>query len=125
MNQKNGFDTANRLDITAYRMNYESLPLTELKKLAKNHTPRIKQYYVKSKADLIQILNMTEFPESMKIEKMRMGELREEAKTRGHTNFWKMRREELVILLYTSPKENNENDNHTEEHDNPEEGECE
>ena len=106
-------------------MDYESLSLVELKQLAKNHTPKIKQYYVKSKAELIAILSMTEFPEEMKIAKMRMADLREEAKKRGHSNFWKMRREQLVQLLYTSPEKNDENDNHTEEHDDPEERERE
>lgn len=105
-------------------MDYESLSLVELKQLAKNHTPKIKQYYVKSKAELIRILTMKEFPTEMKIEKLRMADLREEAKKRGHTNFWKMRREELVKLLYASPEENNENNDHTQEHDNPEEREC-
>ena len=106
-------------------MDYESLSLVELKQLAKNHTPKIKQYYVKSKAELIAILSMTEFPEEMKIAKMRMADLREEAKKRGHSNFWKMRREQLVQLLYASPEKNDENDNHTEEHDDPEERERE
>jgi hypothetical protein len=106
-------------------MDYESLSLVELKQLAKNHTPKIKQYYVKSKAELIAILSMKEFPEEMKIEKMRMADLREEAKKRGHTNFWKMRREQLVQLLYASPEKNNEDDDHTEEHDDPEERERE
>jgi hypothetical protein len=106
-------------------MDYESLSLVELKQLAKNHTPKIKQYYVKSKAELIAILSMTEFPEEMKIAKMRMADLREEAKKRGHSNFWKMRRDQLVELLYASPEKNDENDNHTEEHDDPEERERE
>ena len=105
-------------------MDYESLSLAELKQVAKNHTPKIKQYYVKSKSELISILSMTEFPEAMKIEKMRMAELREEAKKRGHTNFWKMRREQLVQLLYASPQENDKDDNHTEEHDHPEKSES-
>jgi hypothetical protein len=105
-------------------MDYESMSLAELKQVAKNHTPKIKQYYVKSKSELISILSMTEFPEAMKIEKMRMAELREEAKKRGHTNFWKMRREQLVQLLYASPQENDKDDNHTEEHDHPEKSES-
>lgn len=106
-------------------MDYESLSLAELKKVAKNHTPKIKQYYVKSKAELIKILTMTEFPDEMKIEKMRMADLREEAKKRGHTNFWKMRRSQLVELLYASPQQNDEDDDHTEEHNHPEERESE
>lgn len=106
-------------------MDYASLSLTELKQAAKNHTPKIKQYYVKSKAELIKILMMTDFPPEMKIEKMRMADLREEAKKRGHTNFWKMRRDQLVQLLYTSPEKDDKNDDHTEEHNHPEEGESE
>lgn len=106
-------------------MDYESLSLVELKQLAKNHTPKIKHYYVKSKAELVTILSMNEFPEEMKIAKMRMSELREEVKKRGHSNFWKMRREEIVKLLYTNPEKNDENNDHTQEHDNPEEGERE
>jgi hypothetical protein len=68
---------------------------------------------------------MDEFPEEMKIAKMRMADLREEVKKRGHTNFWKMRREEIVKLLYANPEKNDENNDHTQEHNNPEEGECE
>jgi hypothetical protein len=106
-------------------MDYESLSLTELKQLAKNHVPKIKQYYIKSKAELITILNMKEFPLEMKVAKMSMEQLRAEAKKRGHTNFWKMRREQIVKLLYPNPQENYEDDNHTEEHDDPEESERE
>jgi len=106
-------------------MDYQSLALTELKKLAKNHVPKIKQYYIKSKAELIQILNMKEFPLEMKVAKMSMEQLRAEAKKRGHTNYWKMRREQLVKMLYPDPQENDEDDDHTEEHDDPEESECE
>jgi len=82
------------------------MSLADLKQVAKNHIPKIKQYYVKSKAELIKILTMTDFPEEMKIEKMRMADLREEAKKRGHKNFWKMRRDELVQLLYASSEKN-------------------
>ncbi len=106
-------------------MDHESLSLTELKQLAKNHVPKIKQYYIKSKAELITILNMKEFPLEMKVAKMSMEQLRAEAKKRGHTNFWKMRREQIVKLLYPNPQENDEYDNHTEEHDDPEESERE
>jgi len=106
-------------------MEYESLSLSELKKVAKNHVPKIKQYYIRSKAELIQILNMKEFPMEMKVAKMCMEELRAEAKKRGHTNYWKMRREQLVTMLYANPKENDKDDDHTQEHDDPEEGECE
>lgn len=87
-------------------MDYEAMSLADLKQVAKNHIPKIKQYYVKSKAELINILTMTDFPEEMKIEKMRMADLRDEAKKRGHSNFWKMRRSQLVELLYASSQKN-------------------
>jgi hypothetical protein len=106
-------------------MDYQSLSLTELKQLAKNHVPKIKQYYIKSKAELIQILNLKEFPLEMKVAKMSMEQLRAEAKKRGHINYWKMRREQLVKMLYPNPQENDEDDDHAEEHDDPEESECE
>lgn len=96
------------------------MSLVELKQAAKNHTPKIKQYYVKSRSELISILSMTEFPEQMKIEKMRIAELREEAKKQGHSNIWKMRRRELLELLYPSAQQHHQNDNGTQKHDNPE-----
>jgi hypothetical protein len=106
-------------------MDYESMSLTELKKLAKNHTPKIKQYYIKSKAELIVILNMKEFTSDMIIEKMTIDTLRAEVKKLGHTNIWKLRREQLVALLTARPHKDDENDDHTQEHDNPEEGKRE
>ena len=105
-------------------MDYSQFSLAELKVVAKNHRPKIKQYYVKSKADLIAILNMTEFPREMIVDKMTISELRKEAKSKGHSNVWKMRREQLVSLLNASSEENDEYNDHTEEHDNPEEREC-
>lgn len=101
-------------------MDYSAMSLVELKQAAKNHTPKIKQYYVKSRSELISILSMTEFPEQMKIEKMRIAELREEAKKQGHSNIWKMRRRELLELLYPSAQQHHQNDNGTQKHDNPE-----
>ena len=106
-------------------MDYSQLSLVELKKIAKEHTPKIKQYYVKSKSDLIAILSMPAFTREMIIDKMTITELRKEAKSKGHTNVWKMRRDELVALLNAGPEENDEDDDHTEKHDNPQESESE
>jgi hypothetical protein len=106
-------------------MDYSTLSLVELKQLAKNHVPKIKQYYVKSRSELISILSMEEFPEEMKIEKMRIGELREEARKRGHLNIWKLRRKELLDLLYPSTQQDNQNNKSAEEHNNPESGKSE
>jgi hypothetical protein len=101
-----------------------SLSLVELKHLAKEHNPPIKYYYIKSRLELIQILSMDTFPESMLIEKKTIFELRKEARARGHLNVWKMRRSELVDLLYPSTKEDNQNDNHTKKHNNPKSGDS-
>jgi hypothetical protein len=59
----------------------------------------------------------------MKIEKMRIGELREMAKQQGHLNIWKMRRSELLELLYPSTQQDDQNDNRTQKHNNPQSGE--
>jgi hypothetical protein len=102
-----------------------TMSLIELKQMAKNHSPKIKQYYIKSRLELIQILSMKEFPEHMKLEKKTIQQLRTEARERGYLNVWKMRRAQLLELLYPSTNQNNQNDNHTEKHDNPEECESE
>jgi len=106
-------------------MDYSQLSLVELKQMAKSHTPKIKQYYVKSKAELIAILSMPQFTRKMIVEKMTITELRQEARSKGHINVWKMRRDELATLLNTSSEENDENDDHAEKHNNPEESESE
>lgn len=100
-----------------------SLSLVELKQLAKEHNPPIKYYYIKSRLELIQILTMSEFPEEMRIEKKTIHELRKEARAKGHLNVWKMRRPQLVELLYPSTNQNKQNNNHTQKHDNPKKSE--
>ena len=95
-----------------------------LKLVAKCHTPRIKKYYVKSKLELIQLLTSKELPEYMRIEKMRIQDLRKEARSRGHvSNIWRMRRADLVELLYPSAHQDHQNDDHTQKHDDPKERE--
>jgi hypothetical protein len=89
------------------------LSLVELKKLAKVHNPPIKYYYVKSRLDLIKILTMKEFTEEMKIEKKTIHQLRKEAREKGHLNVWKMKRADLLALLYPSADKDNKNDDHT------------
>lgn len=84
-----------------------SLSLVELKQLAKNHNPPIKYYYIKSRLELIQILTMNEFPEKMKLEKKTIHQLRKEARERGYLNVWKIRRPQLIELLYPSTKQDN------------------
>jgi hypothetical protein len=105
-------------------MDYHSMSLVELKQAAKAHIPKIKQYYIKSRAELIQILSMTEFPPEMIINKKTIAELRKEAQTRQIPNVWKLRRSQLVDILYSSPKKDEENDNDGKKHDYPEKGKC-
>ena len=100
------------------------MSLAELKQHAKNHTPKIKQYYIKSRVDLIRLLSLNELPMSMIIEKKTIDELRNEARSRSLPNIWKLRRSELVELLYPSSKQDNKNNDDGEKHDDPQESEC-
>ena len=107
-----------------------TLSLVELKQLAKINNPPIKYYYIKSRVELIQILT-SEFTEEMKVEKLTIHQLRKDARDKGHLNVWKMRRPQLVELLYGSdsgsgsgPKEDKKNDDHAEEHNDPKKSES-
>jgi hypothetical protein len=77
---------------------YHSMSLVELKQVAK--TRRIKMYYTKKRVELIRLLSMPELPDSFKIEKLTILQLREQAKERGMRGFWKLSRDELVKVLY-------------------------
>lgn len=57
-------------------------------------------YYTKKRIELIRLLSMPELPDSFKIEKLTIVELRVKAKERGLRGFWKLTRDELVDLLY-------------------------
>jgi hypothetical protein len=81
-------------------MNYHELSLPDLKVLARDRTPKIKNYYIMKKAQLIQYLLMSDLPEKMIIEKKTLKSLQEEAKTKGIPKVWKMRRAELLEILY-------------------------
>ena len=120
---ENGFRGYNA--IPGSKMDYSSLSLVELKKIARDHTPKIKSYYTMRRKELIDILSLEVFPERMKIEKMKVEELRAEAKNRGLKGFWKVDKETLIELLYPSSQKNNKNNNHTKEHDDPQASECE
>ena len=107
-------------------MDLHSMSLIELKKLAKEHTPKIKQYYIKSRVELIQLLSMKELPESYRIEKLTIAELRKEARERKlGVNIWNLRKKELLELLYPSTEKKDKNDENCEEHNDPKERECE
>jgi hypothetical protein len=101
-------------------MDLHSLSLQELKKVARDHKPKIKHYYVKSRLELIQLLSLKELPQEYIIEKMTIEELRVEAKTRGITKgIWKLSRPQFIDLLYPSSQQNNQDDDGGEKHDNP------
>jgi hypothetical protein len=101
-------------------MDIHSLEVSELKSLAKNR--RIKHYYIKKKAELIQILSMAELPEKYIIEKKTIVELRVEAKTRGLSGYYSFNRQEIGELLYpqTRSKQDNQDNDCAKKHDSPE-----
>lgn len=105
--------------------NVHSLSLVELKQLAKINNPPIKYYYIKSRLELIQILTLKAFPQEMMIEKMTIHQLKKQAQAKGMINVWKMNRRQLIEHLYPSTNENNDNNDHTEEHNNPKTSESE
>ena len=74
------------------------MSLVELKQVAK--TRHIKMYYTKKRVELIRLVSMAELPDSFKIEKLTILQLREEAKQKGLRGFWKLSRDDLVGLLY-------------------------
>ena len=83
-------------------MDYHSMDITELKLIAKER--RIKLYYIKRKAELIEILSFKELPFKFIIEKKTIHELRDEARLRGIENLMKLNRQGLVNILYPSLK---------------------
>ena len=103
-----------------------ALSLVELKKVAKER--RIKQYYIKKRAELLQLLAMEELPFKYKQEKMTIRQLRELAKERGLRGFWSLSRDNLMKILYADPNHaengaaNQEDKNHGKaaKHENPE-----
>lgn len=104
-------------------MDYANMCLVDLKNAAKVHRPPIKYYYVKSRKELIDILSLPEMPQRMIKEKLRIQDLRAQAKARNIPNIWRMRRVELMELLYPDPKQDNQNNDDAEEHNTPKKGE--
>lgn len=74
------------------------MSLVELKRVAQGH--RIKMYYTKKRHELIRLLSMPELPDTFKIEKLTIVELRHHAKEKGLRGFWGLSRDDLVNLLY-------------------------
>jgi hypothetical protein len=95
------------------KMDYHSMELTELKTIAKERIPKIKHYYIMSRAQLIQVLLMDKLPEQMILEKKTLKVLQAEAKVKGVPKVWSLRRHQLIEILYPrsestlSPKEKN------------------
>jgi hypothetical protein len=81
------------------------MELPELKAIAKERKPKIKHYYIMSRAQLIQVLLMEKLPEKMILEKKTLKELQAEAKTKGIPKVWSLRRHELMEILYPTKTE--------------------
>jgi len=107
------------MDLQHYTMDYTSMSLVELKQAAKVHRPQIKYYYVKSRKELVEILSQKELPPAMVNEKLRIQDLRKMALAKNIPNIWRMRRTELMELLYPDPQEDNQNNDQAEKHDDP------
>lgn len=96
------------------------MSLADLKKVARDHKPPIKQYYIKSRLELIRILTLSQLPESFILEKKTIAQLRKEATDKGYKNIWKLRRAELMELLYPNTKQDYHDNEHTKKHNDPE-----
>ena len=97
-------------------MDYSKMSLVDLKHAAKVHRPQIKYYYIKSRKELVELLALKELPAELIKEKLRIQDLRALARTRGIPNIWRMRRVELMALLYPDAQENDKDDNNTQKH---------
>lgn len=80
------------------KMDYANMSLAELKKACKGRG--IKHYYVMKRHDLIRLLSMPELPESYRIEKLTIHQLRDQAREKNIRGFWSLHRDQLVELLY-------------------------
>jgi hypothetical protein len=83
-------------------MDYHSMDIVDLKYHAR--LLNIKQYYIKRKAELIQILSYKSLPEKYILEKKTILELRDEARVRGFGGILKMSRQQLIDILYPTVK---------------------
>ncbi len=99
----------------------DSMSLVELKQIAK--TRRIKMYYTKKRHELIRLLSMPDLPDSFKIEKLTIVQLRQQAKEKGMRGFWGLSRDDLVLLLYPTGQLSDQVNKEDENRDNAEKGE--
>ena len=103
-------------------MDIHSLSVPELKKLAQER--KIKQYYIKKRVELIELLLKDELPFEYIVEKMTIRELRQRAKEKGVPKLYSLSRGQLVEVLfpelYRTSEKKNQYDKGTEKHDDPE-----
>jgi hypothetical protein len=117
-------------------MNYDSMKLSELKKVAKERGG-IKGYYTMSKKELISFLKMPELPEWLVVTKMTVDGLRELAGKRGLRGYWSYSKAELISTLFPNlnlssktdsktgsvdcrtTEEHNEDHRETDKHEHP------
>jgi len=112
---------------------YADMSLVELKQAAKDR--RIKQYYIMKRADLVRLLSMKVLPESYRIEKTTIHQLREEARGKGIRGVWKLSRDRLVDLLFpdyqrrdvheASADQNEKDKSNADKHDDPQKHDAE
>ena len=105
-------------------MNYHEMERVELLHVAKERKPKIKRYYIMSRAELIRILSLPTLPEGMVLEKKTIRELQEEAKAKGIPKVWSLRRHQLMEILYPqsgslSSEQKDQNDDDRKKHDDP------
>ena len=100
-------------------MKYHTMSLIDLKQAARDHNPPIKQYYIKSRLELIRLLTMKELPNSFLLEKKTIADLRKESIEKGYKNIWKLKKDDLMELLYPRTYQDNQNDDHAKKHDDP------
>ena len=80
-------------------MNYPSMKLSELKKVAKERGG-IKGYYTMSKKELISYLEMPQLPEWLVVTKMTVDALRDLAGQRRLRGYWGYSKAELIATLF-------------------------
>lgn len=93
------------------------MSLVELKQAAKGR--RIKQYYIMKRHQLIHLLSMPALPESYRLEKLTIHELREQAREKGLRGFWGLHRDELMALLYPDNRLSPQNEENASQHESP------
>lgn len=114
---QNGLDSTDRKKRITMSVDISKMSLIELKQLAK--TKRIKQYYIKKRDELIELMMMEELPMKYRIEKMTINEMRAIAKQRGMRGFWSLSKSQLCEKLFGGTNDEKKDDSETCEHENP------